>query len=66
MLYQRGDRWREWMALVLFDPDVLDMYAARVSGSQVLADQKVRLARAMLRHVAKRGRRLRELAAALA
>ena len=66
MLYQRGERWREWMALVLFDPDVLEMYAARVSGSQVLADQKLRLARAMLRHVLKRRGRLRELAAAIA
>jgi flavin-dependent dehydrogenase len=66
MLYQRGERWREWMALVLFDPDVLEMYAARVSGSQVLADQKLRLARAMLRHVVKRRGRLRELAAAIA
>ena len=66
MLYQRGDGWREWMALVLFDPDVLEMYAARVSGSQVLADQMLRLARAMLRHVVKRRGRLRELAAAVA
>jgi geranylgeranyl reductase family protein len=66
MLYQRGDRWRDWMALVLFDPDVLDMYAARVSGSQVLADQKLRLGRALLRHVVRRGKRLRELAAATA
>jgi geranylgeranyl reductase family protein len=66
MLYQPGDKWREWMALVLFDPDVLEMYAARVSGSQVLADQKLRLASAMLKHVWKRRGRLRELAAAVA
>ena len=65
MLYQPGDKWREWMALVLFDPDVLEMYAARVSGSQVLADQKLRPARAMLRHVIKRRGRQRELAAAM-
>jgi geranylgeranyl reductase family protein len=57
-------RWREWMALVLFDPDVLDLYAARVSGSQVLADQKLRLGGALARHVIKRRGRLRALAEA--
>jgi flavin-dependent dehydrogenase len=64
MLYQRGPGWRDWLALVLFDRDVLDMYAARVSGSQVLADQKLRLFRALGRHALSRRRRLRELAAA--
>ena len=66
LLYQRGEGWREWMSLVLFDPDMLRMYAARVSGSEVLADQPWRLVRAMGRHVlARRGRR-RALAQALA
>nr|HEX4317497.1 NAD(P)/FAD-dependent oxidoreductase [Kofleriaceae bacterium] len=65
MLYQRGAGWRDWMALVLFDADVLDMYAARVSGSQVLADQKWRLVKALGRHALARGRRLRQLAEAL-
>ncbi len=66
MLYRPGERWREWLALVLFDRDVLEMYAARVSGSQVLADQKLRLARAMVRHAFARRGRLRQLAEALA
>lgn len=58
LLYQRGEGWKEWMSLVLFDPDMLTMYAARVSGSEVLADQPWRLLRAMGRHVlARRGRR---------
>jgi hypothetical protein len=58
LLYQRGERWRDWMSLVLYDPDVLEMYAARVAGSEVLADQKLRLWRALARHVVRlRGRR---------
>lgn len=61
LLYQRGEGWREWMSLVLFDPDMLTMYAARVSGSQVLADQPWRLLRAMGRHVLARRRRRRAL-----
>jgi menaquinone-9 beta-reductase len=51
LLYQRGERWRDWMSLVLFDPDVLEMYAARVAGSEVLADQKMRLWAALARHL---------------
>jgi flavin-dependent dehydrogenase len=65
LLYQPGEGWRKWMSLVLFDPDVLEMYAARVSGSQVLADQKPRLYRALARHLARypsRRRQLREAA----
>jgi menaquinone-9 beta-reductase len=66
LLYQPGERWREWMSLVLFDPDMLSMYAARVSGSEVLADQRWRLVRALGRHLRSRGARRRQLAAALA
>jgi flavin-dependent dehydrogenase len=66
LLYQRGDGWKEWMSLVLFDPDMLSMYAARVSGSEVLADQRWRLLCALGRHMwARRGRR-RALAEAMA
>jgi menaquinone-9 beta-reductase len=65
LLYQGGDKWREWMSLVLFDPDMLSMYAARVSGSEVLADQKWRLVRAMGRHVISRRSRRRALDRAL-
>lgn len=61
LLYQRGEGWRRWMSLVLFDPDVLEMYAARVSGSEVLADQKARLWRALWRHSFQAGRRKRQL-----
>jgi geranylgeranyl reductase family protein len=58
-------RWRSWLSLVLYDPEVLEMYAARVDGTQVLADQKLRLWWALVRHVAAgRGRR-RALATAL-
>jgi len=58
LLYQRGRRWRDWMSLVLYDRDVLEMYAARVAGSEVLADQKLRLWCALARHVWRlRGRR---------
>ncbi len=51
LLYSKGERWRHWLSLLLYDPDVLDMYAARVSGSQVLADQQLRLYRALFRHL---------------
>jgi geranylgeranyl reductase family protein len=61
LLYQPGERWRPWMSLVLFDPDVLEMYAARVSGSEVLADQKPRLFRALAKHLIKYRSRRRQL-----
>jgi hypothetical protein len=41
------------------------MYARRVDGTEILADQKGRLVRALCRHVGKRGRRRRDLASAL-
>lgn len=42
--------WRGWLSLVLYDADVLEMYAARVAGTEILADQKWRLYRALARH----------------
>jgi hypothetical protein len=64
LLYQeRG--WRSWLSLVLYDPDVLGMYAARVDGTQVLADHKLRLYRALMRHVANIRSRRRSLDQAL-
>jgi geranylgeranyl reductase family protein len=66
LLYQAGPGWRRWLSLVLFDPDVLEMYAARVAGTEVLADQKARLWGALVRHGFAAGRRRRELEAALA
>jgi flavin-dependent dehydrogenase len=62
MLYD-SRRWRDWLALVLYDPDVIEMYARRVDGTEVLADQKGRLMRALMRHVGKRRTRRRQLAA---
>lgn len=57
LLYD-SSRWRDWLSLVLYDPQVLAMYAARVDGTAVLADQKLRLYRALVRHVgASRSRR---------
>ncbi len=61
-----GSRWwRDWLSLVLYDPDVLEMYAARVAGTEVLADQKLRLYGALARHVAKWPGRRASLAAAV-
>ena len=59
-----GDGWRRWLSLVLFDADVLDMYARRVDGTQILADQKARLWRALARHAVRARARRRMLASA--
>jgi geranylgeranyl reductase family protein len=64
LLYGGRNRWRSWLSLVLFDPDVLEMYAARVSGTSVLADQKPRLYRALFGHLARWPMRARALRAA--
>jgi len=61
MLYD-SRRWRDWLALVLYDPDVIEMYARRVDGTEILADQKGRLVRALWRHVGKGRSRRRRLA----
>lgn len=65
-LLYRSKNWKRWLSLVLYDPQVLELYAARVDGSQILADQKLRLYRALLRHAvrAPSRRRALELAAA--
>ncbi len=39
-----------WLSLILFDRQVQQLYAARVSGSEVLADRKRALLGALLRH----------------
>jgi flavin-dependent dehydrogenase len=63
-LLYRSKRWQSWLSLVLYDPDVLEMYAARVSGSEILADQKGRLWRALAKHLWRmRGRRRKLIAA---
>lgn len=61
-----GRRWRSWLSLVLYDPDILELYAARVAGGLVLADQKPRLFRALFRHLFRLPARRRKLAQALA
>ena len=60
-----GRRWQSWLSLVLFDPDVLDLYAARVAGGLVLADQKLRLWRALVRHLLRLPARRQELVSAM-
>ena len=40
-----------WLSLILFDRRVQELYAARVSGSEVLADRKRALVAALARHV---------------
>jgi flavin-dependent dehydrogenase len=59
-----GRRWRSWLSLVLYDRDVLELYAARVAGGLVLADQKLRLVRALAAHVLRWPARRRALGAA--
>ncbi len=53
--------WQDWLALVLLDERVLEMYARRVDGTEVLADQKLRLYGALCRHSLVRGRRMAKL-----
>jgi geranylgeranyl reductase family protein len=48
-LYQRGTGWRYWLRLMLLDRDLLHWYAARVAGTEILADHKLRLWRALFR-----------------
>jgi hypothetical protein len=55
--------WLDWLSLVLCDADVIEMYARRVDGTEVLADQKTRLFRALFRHWRKRRARGAELRA---
>ena len=52
------------LSMVLFDAGVRDLYAARVSGSAVLADRKPALLRALFRHAVAVGPRMGHLSAA--
>lgn len=59
MLYD-GDAYRRWLSLMLFDEKLLQLYADRVAGTLVLADQNTALLGAFVRHVgAWRSRRRR-------
>ena len=42
--------FRLWLSLIMFDRRVQQLYAARVSGSEVLADRKGALLAALARH----------------
>ncbi len=53
-----------WLSLVMFDERVQSLYAARVSGSEVLADRKRDLLAALGRHVLHAPARMRALARA--
>lgn len=64
LLYRGG--WRSWLSLLLFDREVIELYAARVAGGLVLADQKLRLFRALGRHLFAWPWRRRQLGRALA
>jgi geranylgeranyl reductase family protein len=48
-LLYRGN-WQRWLSLVLHDERMLELYAARVSGSLILADHKRELLAALFRH----------------
>ncbi len=52
------------LSMVMFDPAVRALYAARVSGSAVLADAKIDLLRALARHAVAVPGRVRRLVAA--
>jgi geranylgeranyl reductase family protein len=60
-LLYRSASWRSWLSLVLFDPEVLELYAARVDGTQILADQRARLFWSLIRHLGRRRKRLQQL-----
>lgn len=64
LMYRGG--WQHWLSLVLFDDRMLELYAARVSGSVVLADHKRELVFALLRHASRAVGRRRQLAQASA
>jgi geranylgeranyl reductase family protein len=61
-LLYRGN-WQRWLSLVLCDERMLELYAARVSGTLVLADHKRELVWALWRHLFRGRARRRELAA---
>lgn len=63
MLYAGGDH-RRWLSLVLYDQRMLALYAARVSGTLVLADRWLDLARAFVGHAFRGGERRARLSEA--
>jgi hypothetical protein len=65
MLYRPG-AFGLWLSLIMFDERMQQLYAARVSGSEVLADRKGALLAALGRHVVQARQRMRALADATA
>jgi flavin-dependent dehydrogenase len=65
MLYTPG-AFGLWLSLIMFDERMQQLYAARVSGSEVLADRKLHLLAALGRHALHARRRMRALGAATA
>jgi flavin-dependent dehydrogenase len=66
ILYAGGGGYPLALSMVMFDRGVQELYAARVSGSAVLADRKGALLAALARHALAAPQRLRRLRAALA
>jgi flavin-dependent dehydrogenase len=60
MLYRPG-AFGLWLSLIMFDERMQQLYAARVSGSEVLADRKGALLGALGRHLVHARQRMREL-----
>jgi geranylgeranyl reductase family protein len=65
MLYAPG-AFALWLSLIMFDERMQALYAARVSGSEVLADRKGELLAALGRHVLHARGRMRDLGRATA
>lgn len=63
MLYE-GEGYRKWLSLVLFDDKMLKLYAERVAGQLVLADERLGLVGALTRHLLGWSGRRRRLEAA--
>lgn len=64
-LYQAGSAWRFWMGLMLFDRELVELYAARIAGTASLAGRKLRVWRSILDHWTRWPARRRPLLAAI-
>lgn len=60
LLYGTAD-FRPWLALVMFDRQIQELYAARVSGTETLAERKRTLVAALGRHLFLGTRRMEAL-----
>ncbi len=64
-LYQAGRGWQYWLSLMLYDREFVDLYAARVAGTEVLADRKLRILLSLAWHTLVAARRRQRLSAAM-